>query len=367
VAGSYPNLTPLRVGMSGLLGGKEYRIAARTVFSMTEEGETSYWHEFELVAPDGSLLYLEHDEGEWKLFEPFMPMQPLTVDVVHGLGVGSKLILDGRGHQVTERGVATVRFVEGVPSQPPAAGEQRHYLEAGFGSQQVSVEWHGHEIELYRARPLALRQVLTFFGLREEIRALDALEKKRNSQKLFAAFCLVLSISAFIGWGASVSSGDVVSSGTAMVGEIGRDGKRFGPVRLDPNKRVHRLVIRGSMRESSAWVQGVVEEDLGLELFGAEGDFWDESGYDSDGYWHESYLRSHRDFVARRPGPYYIRLYAESGSPLTTQQSVGYELREGVIYPTYLALFAFFALGVSLLFFIVGSQEGLAKMSKSSA
>ena len=50
-----------------------------------------------------------------------------------------------------------------------------------------------------------------------------------------------------------------------------------------------------------------------LESWVIIGDFWDEAGYDDEGYWHESDLRYGTDFVLDEAGNYYgyIELYSE--------------------------------------------------------
>jgi len=45
-----------------------------------------------------------------------------------------------------------------------------------------------------------------------------------------------------------------------------------------------------------------------LESYVIIGDFWDEEGRDSDGYWHESDLSYDTDFVLDEAGKYYVYL-----------------------------------------------------------
>ena len=73
----FPNLTPIRVGMRGMFRGRQYEVIGRMVFAMKEEGDTYQWDVWQLLAPDGHVLYLEHDEGHWKLMEPFVPQNPI--------------------------------------------------------------------------------------------------------------------------------------------------------------------------------------------------------------------------------------------------------------------------------------------------
>jgi hypothetical protein len=62
----------------------------------------------------------------------------------------------------------------------------------------------------------------------------------------------------------------------------------------------------------SAKLKNILDEidalDTPLESFVFSGDFWDEEGYDSDGYWHESDIDGDKDFVLDDAGRYFIYL-----------------------------------------------------------
>src|SRR5687768_10713390 len=89
---SHANPTPLRVGMTGDVAGKNYRIARRIVMSMDEAGETYYWNEFNLVRGDSecaTLVYEETEDGPvCRLFTLIDPTIPLTSADVAGKRVG---------------------------------------------------------------------------------------------------------------------------------------------------------------------------------------------------------------------------------------------------------------------------------------
>jgi hypothetical protein len=52
-----------------------------------------------------------------------------------------------------------------------------------------------------------------------------------------------------------------------------------------------------------------------LESLVVTGDFWDEDGYDDEGYWHESETAISRDFLLDEPGRYYVYLELYSQNP----------------------------------------------------
>lgn len=364
LARRFPNPTPLRLGMKARIKGTEYELTGRIVLGMVEEGVTYYWNEFELISADGDCLFLEYDEGRWKLMETFVPKNPLGPDEAARLRSGSRISLDDGVAIVTQISQSTVHFVQGELTYAATVGDRVRYLDAGYGNGFYTVEWSEDEIEFYRGRMLSDREVLIAFGLRKEIAALDAIGNRRRSQRMFAVVCLFLSLMAFIGWGASLGGGTVVGHGEIPLTSITADGTRFGPVNLNPG--VHRLVIHGSMTQASAWVAGVLESEDEIELVGTQRDLWDESGSDSDGPWHEWDLRSQSDFVIKQPGRYYVRLYAEPDTPYGSYGNVGYELRSGVIYPMYFLFYAIVALIVSIIVFCMSSPETLKKLAESA-
>ena len=52
-----------------------------------------------------------------------------------------------------------------------------------------------------------------------------------------------------------------------------------------------------------------------LESLVVSGDFWDEDGYDDEGYWHESETAIDRDFLLDEPGRYHVYLELYSQNP----------------------------------------------------
>ncbi len=352
--------------MKGLVEGREYELTGRVVFSWEEGGEQGTWQEFELVDPDGDVLFLEFEDGKWLLMESFVPTNPIGPQDAAGLQEGSLINLDDSRCVVSDRGTARVSFVEGELTYTASIGREIGYLDAQWLSRRYAVEWTEDEVEFYRGKPLSDRQVLVAFGLRDQLAALDAVDRRRRQRQVFANFWLLLSLICFVLWGISAASGRLVASGSAPIEQITDDGVRFGPLHLKPDMHVHRMVIHGQMSEASVWVAGVLEAADGTELIGSQRDFWDESGYDSDGAWHESDLRAHTDFVVKKPGPYYVRLYAERDPSRGSFGNAGYELYGGILYPTYLAIYGFVALVVAIVFHCVASSASFIKMAESS-
>jgi hypothetical protein len=364
----FHNSTPLRLGMKATMRGREYELTGRIVISMMEEGVRYPWDEFLLVSSDGDCLFLEYDEGQWKLTETFVPNTPVSPQEAVKLGVQGQVNLDGVSAHITQISRATINFVEGELTWAAEAGDSVDYFDAqGFG-RIYSVEWSEDEIEFYKGQFLSNREVFVAFGLKNELSALDAMERARKAQNQCAVLFLGLAIIAFIGYGYALGSGTLVNGGQAQadINGIPPAGIAMGPIKLDPVGRVHRLTIHGSMNQASAWVAAVLETADGDELIGTQGDFWDETGQDSDGPWHEWDLRSQSDFVIREAGTYNIRLMTERETIGGSYQNVAYQLRSGAIYPGYFLLYGIFVLILSVLYFCIGNREKLKKMSEEA-
>lgn len=166
---SHANPTPLRVGMTGDIAGRNYRIAGRIVMSMDEAGETYYWNEFNLIGGDGqcaTLVYEETEDGPvWRLFTLIDPMIPLAAADVAGKRVGDPVDFGEGTFHVTCVDESRVCFIEGEAPEGVERGDIAHYFNAEAGNQMVVVSWTGDEVEVYRGVTLPARAVANAFGV----------------------------------------------------------------------------------------------------------------------------------------------------------------------------------------------------------
>jgi hypothetical protein len=166
---SHVNPTPLRVGMTGALVGKNYRIAGRIVMSMEEAGETYYWNEFNLVRGDGecaTLVYEETEDGPvWRLFTLIDPPVPLTAADVANKNVGDPVDFGEGTFHVTCVDESRVCAIEGEAPEGVERGDIAHYFNAEAGNQMVVVSWTGDEVEVYRGVTLPAPVVAKAFGV----------------------------------------------------------------------------------------------------------------------------------------------------------------------------------------------------------
>lgn len=356
--GVLSHTTPIRVGMTARIGGKEYHNVGRIRYAQSEDGETYYWEEWVLLNPDGDVRYLEYDEGKWTLSAPFEPRQAPSEGILATISEGNSYPVDSLTVTVTDAGTCRVQAVEGEIPWPIQKGDQLRYVDMEGGGGFYSAELPGDgTAEWFRGQRLDSRAVYALFDLREMIAHEEKRDQARQGRRFFGIVCLLAGLTALLGWGCSGSRAKVVAQDSVVVSQIGPEGVRKGPYHLSAVGRVHRLRVSSSLTQTSTWVQAVLEDDTAGELFDVTGDLWDESGTDSDGAWHEYDLHSQSDFRLARAGNVYVRLYAEpEAAARSAGAPVSFVIEQGVLYPTYLATFGIVSVIVGGLFFATGSK-----------
>jgi hypothetical protein len=165
---SYANPTPIRIGMTGKLSGKQYRVVGRVVLGEVEDSETYYWNEFNLESDGGDAATLVYEQteqgGEWRLFEMFEPEHPMTAADAATKRAGDPLDLDGAHMFVQLVSTSRVYAIEG--QAPEKVGDVAHYFNAAAGNTMIVVSWTGEEVEFYRGLDLSRTTVSSAFNVR---------------------------------------------------------------------------------------------------------------------------------------------------------------------------------------------------------
>ncbi len=363
---AHPPGSDLRLGMKGTYRAREWEIVGRQVFGMTDEDGFSSWDEWVLVNGDGELLYLEHDDGYWKLSRPFTPLTPPTVSFLSGLNSGDLLLLKpGIRSVVTDRGRAQLIHFEGEFPWLMERGKLVDYLDLRYLNQFYCVEWTADSLEFYEGEFLDERFVFNMFGMVQRVLELDRRATRQRDRAVFGAVACALGVISLVLGVFGMVGGAALPGGSADVdlSQVGPDGLRVGPIPLKSGGRVHRLDVDGTMSQSSVWVGAVLEDESESELVGADKDMWDESGYDPDGAWHESDLHASAHFLLKQPGPYFVRIYAErdptGGVPAYARARV--TVRQDTLDPKPVFLFGggSIALGVVMLLLGAASKPSL--------
>jgi hypothetical protein len=237
---SYRNPTPIRIGMTGSLSGKQYRVVGRVVLGEEEDGETYYWNEFNLESDGGeaaTLVYEESEQGvEWRLFYMFEPDYPMTAADAATKRAGDPLNLEGT--QVFVRLVSKSRVydIEGKAPEGVEVGDVAHYFNAATGNNMIVVSWTGEEVEYYKGLDLSQTTVSSAFNVRiaDFSRLFPAQGGSRRLSGLVAGVvgALIVVILAVVGYRSFTSSRRplaVVRTGApASPLALGKSGKLGG-------------------------------------------------------------------------------------------------------------------------------------------
>lgn len=358
-----PHRWLLRVGQTGQMLGEKVQLVGRMFFEGTcsewDDEDSRYYvepwsfEEWVLITNQGELKYIEESAEGYFLSEKYFCKQPPELVALEL----SKLSMDGRAHQVEEKGVYNLRAFAGEFSYAPRLGEVTNSLEYSSGGYNYSVSWRTNssneieEVEFYRSQEISKLELAQIFGFSDFVKEAEREEELRRDYATLSyipfgvAFILgVFLISSFFG-------GSRVFHQAVKAYELD-DGLELGPFRLTATGRVHAISLSSSIQDNSnLWV--------GLELLNserdainaAEGDFWRESGYDSDGRWSEQFTSTSKYFRLENSGSYYLRVFAE-GDPgkesINGNSSVVVEVREKLLLTRYFLVGALLSLGFGI-------------------
>src|ERR1043166_9466200 len=170
---SFVNPTALRIGMTGDLSGRHYRVVGRVVMGMDDDG-ACYWNEFNIVDDAGKPATLVFEEtargGEWKLFTMFEPEYPMTAEDAATRRAGDELNLEGTQVRVTLVDESRVYHIEGEAPEGVEVGDVAHYFNTESRGTMIVVSWTGGEVEFFRGVDLPRGSVARAFGLLSEER-----------------------------------------------------------------------------------------------------------------------------------------------------------------------------------------------------
>ena len=160
-----PGTGGLRVGLQGMVHGKECVIVGRLRYDAKGGGERWHWIEWLLAFTDGSTAWLQDEDGVFVLFRPFVPSEPPETS---RLAEGRSVRLEGAGTgSAVVREVAQARITrwDGEIPWVPDPEEPVSYADLEAGPISYSVEWTAEEVEFYRGTRMPGTTVMHAFGL----------------------------------------------------------------------------------------------------------------------------------------------------------------------------------------------------------
>ena len=221
------NPTPIQIGMKAVFDGQEYLVQGYMLFSMVEEGETYYWHEFVLYGPGGSKRFLEYEDDDgtdiWELMVPFDPPSPLTSSQASALSVGDPIELDRPGIEITEVNQARTCVLKGLNAADEKIGECFSYFDGELGNRQYSAEWDAETIDFFAGYRLSPQQLGKAFGL-------DPAKFRISKASRAALWVSLGAVAAILLIGILGASGNSSQSsdGTNSVRSVRHSGFHFG-------------------------------------------------------------------------------------------------------------------------------------------
>lgn len=145
-SGTYDPIYPLELGKEWNWRGTSYRLTGRLRYRYA----TGFWDEWFCLADDGTVLWLEDDEGELTALEPYTPSDAPERQLLEDASI-SNYVLDGGSWDVEERCDASIEWFEGQLPWRVKPGTEVKTLELKNGTHKVAIEWTRRELEYYRA------------------------------------------------------------------------------------------------------------------------------------------------------------------------------------------------------------------------
>jgi len=353
----------LRLGMKGHLKGKSYQIIGRISYSSQLKEfcfeDRIYYEEpwpydtWTLLGEDGSYAWITEDAEGFALGETFVPDNPMVPSIKNNQ---ASFLKDQRPRIVKEFSKSRVRYFEGEFTwQPKVDDVSRSGVYSYWGNEyefSENLDQNGEvkEVEFFISKKIEELQLAQGFKAEEAIaRILDGRKNKKMATKwawLTAGLAFLMLVCGAIFQ--DISFTGKVREYAVSVKDLSGEGKIFGPVRLEKEGRLHRLVLKGRIPDNKSFEGGVELMDSSrLVINNLNGDFWRESGRDSDGRWSESNLRATSTFKLSKAGDYFFRIYSVKSPknlPQLANSALKLEIYQGIIPGRFFYLSAIFLL-----------------------
>jgi len=338
----------LKLGLKGIFRGKEYEIIGRIRYQEEDEYEKSTWNEWVAVCSEGNFHYFSEENGTILIYTEY---NPESIDLDSGK---SSILFEGKRIKKEEAYVSRIVYTEGELPWKAEIGESSVCYDFKKDGNYYSIEHSRNEVTVTRGERVTYGEIIEAFDIDEYREAYKNTVVKRKS---FAAkrkvylLGILISLGAII-YGCSFSEpvGGIMNTRKVLTqnisitdeeGSIYQSSVIFGPFNIEKGDSLYsarlsvdesiqqfnlewqsfRLLLvpesglneltGGRSKETSVIKELFDEIDVlsePAEVYTLTGDFWDEEGRDSDGYWHENELSVTGDFVLESAGKYYFYL-----------------------------------------------------------
>ncbi len=376
--------TIFKLGLKGKLKGKEYEIIGRLRYQDEDEYEKSTWDEWVAVSDDGTYHYLVEEEGRIDSYEEYVPE---SIDMETN---GSYIEFEGKKIPKSEGYIGRIVLAEGELPWKPEIGEATQCFDFKKDGKNYTVEKSDEEVSITKGERLKHGDVIEAFQIEQYKELYANTLKKRKSLKwgsrLYAAgMAVTLVISVYSCFNETPVKG-VMNLKNVLVenspaadaeGSVYESQVLYGPFEIPEGNKLYNVEVKVDQKIQALNLEWLsfrmmlinetrlndvtggkisdpavlkeVFEDIDampepLESYIIIGDFWDEEGRDSDGYWHESDLSYNTDFVLDDAGKYYTYMELFSNNPKNVN-CVLFTIAKGSGYRYYIiSFFIFFVL-----------------------
>ena len=337
--------TIFKLGLKGKIKNVEYEIIGRLRYQEEDEYEKSTWDEWVAISGDGVYHYLVEEDGRIDSYEEYVPE---SIDMESN---GSYIEFEGKKIPKSDGYAGRIVLAEGELPWKPEIGEATLCYDFKKDGRQYTIEKSDDEVSITKGEKLTHGEVIEAFNIEQYKELYSNTLKKRKSLKWGSRFYILGMAITFMASVYSCFNETPVqgvmnlkkvlvenSLTTDAEGNVYESQVLYGPFEIPEGNRLYNVEVKADQsiqplslewqsfrfmlisenrlndvtdgKISDPAVLKDVFEDIDampepLESYIITGDFWDEEGRDSDGYWHESDLSYNTDFVLDEPGKYY--------------------------------------------------------------
>jgi hypothetical protein len=338
--------TVFKLGLKGKLKGIEYEIIGRLRYQEEDEYEKCTWDEWVAISADGVFHYFVEEDGRIDSYEEYIPE---SIDMESD---ASSIEFEGKKIKKSGGYIGRIVLAEGELPWKPEIGEAALCYDFKKDGVHYTIEKSDNEVSITKGEKLSHGEVIEAFNIEGYKDLYTNTLKKRNSFKWGSRFYVIGMIISLM---ASVYSclsdvpvQGVMNSKKVLVdnslvqyaeGAVYESQVLYGPFDIPEGSQLYNVAVSVDQniqplnlewqsfrfmlvsesrlndaaggRINDSVVLADVFEDIDampepLESYVIIGDFWDEEGRDSDGYWHEADLSYDSDFVLDEAGKYYV-------------------------------------------------------------
>ncbi|HOP64291.1 MAG TPA: DUF4178 domain-containing protein [Spirochaetota bacterium] len=340
--------TLFKLGIKGNFKGVEYEIIGRLRYQDEDEYEKATWDEWVAISGEGTFHYFVEEEGRIYSYTEYIPN---TIDMESSSGY---IEFDGRKISKSEGYYARIVLAEGELSWKPEIGEAILCYDFKNSGNHYTIEQSEDEVSITRGERITHGEIIEAFDLEGYREIYNKTIKKRGefawkSRLYLLGLCISLAVSLYSCFSSTPVRGIMntkqVLTNNAFLqdaeGKMYTSQVLYGPFEIDKGNALYDIGFRVDesvqnfnlewqsvrmMLISEKRLQDTVKSDINnpavlkdlfeeidalpdpVESYVITGDFWDEDGRDSDGYWHEADISFSSDFVLDEAGKYFVYL-----------------------------------------------------------